>query len=230
MLDSALAFLKQFENVFTTNYDLLPYWASLHDDTFPFSDGFGREFDTDDTYCVFLPTGSSDPQINFLHGALHLYTSEGEVRKMVWNTTGELLMDQVKESLDNKRYPLIVSEGASVQKRERIESSSYLSQCARKFQNIQGNLFIYGSSLSEQDNHIVEWITKNTTLPRIFVGIHGDPDTGSGAALVDCVSKLQQLRQDIIDTGSAGRRFSKKYLDVFLFKSETAHVWQEDEY
>ena len=55
-LDSALAFLRQFNNVYTTNYDLLPYWASLRDDTFPFSDGFGREFDTDHRYCVFLPT------------------------------------------------------------------------------------------------------------------------------------------------------------------------------
>ena len=73
-------------------------------------------------------------------------------------------MDQVKESLDNERYPLIVSEGDSVQKLKRIESSSYLSHCARRFQNIQGNLFIYGSSLSEQDDHITEWITKNTTL------------------------------------------------------------------
>ena len=99
-LDSALTFLRQFDSIYTTNYDLLHYWASLHDDTFPFSDGFGREFDTDHTYCVFLPTGSSDSQLYFLHGALHLYTEEGEVRKIVWNTTGELLMDQVKESLE----------------------------------------------------------------------------------------------------------------------------------
>ena len=229
-LESALAFLRQFDSVYTTNYDLLPYWASLHDDTFPFSDGFGREFDTDNRYCVFLPTGNNDRQIYFLHGALHLYTSEGEVRKMVWNTTGELLMDQVKESLDNERYPLIVSEGGSVQKLERIESSSYLSQCARKFQNIQGNLFVYGSSLSEQDYHIIEWIAKNTTLTRIFVGIHGDSNTGSGATLVGSALKLRDLRRDIIDTGSAGRRFKKGYLDVVFYQSETAEVWIEDEW
>ena len=229
-LESALAFLRQFDNVYTTNYDLLPYWASLHDNSFPFSDGFGREFDTDHRYCVFLPTGSNDPQIYFLHGALHLYTSEGEVRKMVWNTTGEPLIDQVKESLDSERYPLIVSEGTSVQKLERIESSSYLSHCARRFQNIQGNLFVYGSSLSEQDYHILEWIAKNTTLPRIFVGIHGDPDSGSGAALVDSVLKLKELRQDIIDTGSAGRRFKRERLEVFFYQSETADVWVQDEW
>ena len=229
-LDSALAFLRQFDNVYTTNYDLLPYWASLHDDTFPFSDGFGREFDTDHRYCVFLPTGSSDPQIYFLHGALHFYTSEGEVRKMVWNTTGEPLIDQVKESLDNERYPLIVSEGASVQKLERIESSSYLSHCARRFQNIQGNLFVYGSSMSEQDYHIIEWIAKNTTLPRIFVGIHGDPASGSGAALIDTVLKLKELRRENVDTGLAGRRFKREHLDVFFYQSETADVWVDDEW
>ena len=132
--------------------------------------------------------------------------------------------------LDNERYPLIVSEGDSVQKLKRIESSSYLSHCARRFQNIQGNLFIYGSSLSEQDDHITEWITKNTTLPRLFVGIHGDADTGSGADLVDRVLRLQQLRRDIMDTGATGRRFRKEYLTVAFFQSETADVWRVDEW
>ena len=132
--------------------------------------------------------------------------------------------------MDNERFPLIVSEGASVQKLERIESSSYLSHCARRFQNIQGNLFVYGSSLSDQDNHILEWIAKNTTLPRIFVGIHGDQDSGSGATLIDTVLKLKELLQDIVDTGSTGRRFKRGYLDVFFYQSETADVWVEDEW
>ena len=45
-LSSSTNFLKNFTNVFTTNYDLLLYWASLVQDPPPFKDGFGREEDT----------------------------------------------------------------------------------------------------------------------------------------------------------------------------------------
>ena len=226
-LDCGLTFLRQFDDVFTTNYDLLPYWASLSGCDFPFEDGFGRESDTDETYCVFLPTGSNNKHIYFLHGALHFYAEEGEVRKMVWNTTGVPLMDQVREALDNRRYPLIVSEGDSTRKLERIESSSYLSNCARRFENIQGNLFVYGSSLSEQDNHILEWISKNTTLPRIFIGVHGDHTSGNGAELVERGLELVEERKAVLKSGNTGRRLKKESLEVFFYQSETANVWPE---
>ena len=162
-LTNASRFLAAFDDVYTTNYDLLLYWASLVDDAFVFQDGFGRQPNTDEDFCVFLPVGSSSKVIYFLHGALHLYTAAGEVRKMVWNTTGVPLIEQIKDSLDNRRYPLVVSEGSSASKLERIESSSYLSYCARKFENIQGSLFTYGTSISSQDSHIANWIVSNTT-------------------------------------------------------------------
>ena len=57
-LRAVSAFLQGFDDVFTTNYDLLLYWASLVGDSFLFEDGFGREIETDESYCVFLPTGS----------------------------------------------------------------------------------------------------------------------------------------------------------------------------
>ena len=226
LLRSASKFLMGFEDVFTTNYDLLIYWASLIDDLFTFEDGFGREADTDDSFCVFLPTGSSISHIYFLHGALHLYTKGGEVRKRVWNTIGIPLIEQIRDALDDQEYPLIVSEGDSESKKRRIEASSYLSYCQRKFEGIQGNLFIYGSSLSHQDAHILDWIATNTGLTRLFIGIYGDPKTDESARIMGEAQNLIGRREKVLDSKKTGRRFSKKGLQVTFFASETAKVWE----
>lgn len=225
LLHGASRFLMQFEDVFTTNYDLLLYWASLIDDLFSFEDGFGREADTDDSFCVFLPTGSNSGHIYFLHGALHLYTKGGEVRKRVWNTTGIPLIEQIRDALDEQEYPLIVSEGDSESKKKRIEASSYLSYCQRKFEGIQGNLFIYGSSLSQQDAHILDWIATNTGLTRLFIGIYGDPKTDDCARIIGEAQNLIRRREIVLDSKRTGRRYSKKGLQVSFFASETADVW-----
>ena len=225
LLHSASAFLRQFHDVYTTNYDLLLYWASLVDGSFPFEDGFGRESDTDDSYCVFLPSGSSAKHTYFLHGALHLYTEGGEVRKRVWQSTGIRLMEQIRDALDSKEYPLIVSEGDSHSKHKRIEASSYLSHCQRKFQNIQGNLFIYGFSLSQQDRHILDWIVNNTSLKRLFIAVYGDPDSTEARDLAQQAMSLVERRLQVLNSQRTGRRFNKDELEVVLFSSETAEVW-----
>ena len=108
---SSVEFLKEFTNVFTTNYDLLLYWALLIDRPYPFKDGFGRNADTPAEYVVFVEPNTDDKFIYLLHGALHLTTVDGEVRKFVWKSTGIPLKDQVSDALENKQYPLVVSEG-----------------------------------------------------------------------------------------------------------------------
>ncbi|MDE0133080.1 MAG: DUF4917 family protein [bacterium] len=221
----ASRFLASFNDVYTTNYDLLLYWASLVGNNFAFEDGFGREPRTDEEFCVFLPVGSGSKHIYFLHGALHLYTWGGEVRKMVWNTTGVTLIDQIKEALDFRRYPLVVSEGSSARKVARIEASSYLSYCSRKFENIQGNLFTYGMSLSSQDRHIANWIVMNTTLQRLFVGVYGDPSYGEAFELVERSRELIRQRKQVLYSGRTARRFKKEELEVYFFDSSTASVW-----
>ena len=81
-LDACADFLVKFNNVFTLNYDLLLYWASLRKVPFPFKDGFGREGNTPDSHLVFLQAQTKGNFIYFLHGALHLTTADGEVRKL----------------------------------------------------------------------------------------------------------------------------------------------------
>lgn len=224
-LKACYQFLEAFEEVFTLNYDLLLYWTSLVQEPFRFEDGFGREFDTDESYCVFLPSGSSRPHIYFVHGALHLTTDAGEVRKLVWNTTGIPIMEQVRIDLEAKRYPLVVSEGTSLDKLERIESSSYLSWALRKLENIQGSLFTYGWALSPEDEHLLDAIAKDTALERVFIGVYGDPGSEANQALFEAAARLPQRRAEVLESGRTGRRSKKVHLEVHYYDASTANVW-----
>ena len=224
-LASAADFLTSFDNVFTTNYDLLLYWASVLRDPFPFKDGFGREEDTPDDYVAFLQATTSGKFIYFLHGALHLTTIDGEVRKLVWNTTGLPLMEQVRDSLDERRYPLVVSEGTARDKRIRIESSSYLSWVFRRFENIQGHLFTYGWALSDQDEHLLEAIARNTSLKSLFVGVYGAPGSKLNRRLITTARDLVDRRKESIAAGHRGGRRGRAELEVSFYDAGRANVW-----
>ena len=215
-LAAAGQFLSRFRNVFTVNYDLLLYWAVMAKKPYR-SDGFGKGVDTRDDYCVFLPSRNPRRGMYFLHGGLHLYAFEGEVHKMVSVTP---LMEQVKEALDEKRYPLIVSEGDSRSKKSMIGASSYLSHCQQQFSRVDGSLFVYGWSMSDEDAHIRQWIAENAKVRRLFVGIHGNPRSESNLQLVARARSIVARRKKIL-----GAAYVSNRLYVHFFDSRSAGVW-----
>ena len=212
-LQACAGFLEQFHNVFTTNYDLLLYWAVLanmqetkHD---IFKDGFGKR-DGDSTYLVF-DSVPQDPNITckymyFLHGALHLYTDDGDVRKVKWGgAENPSLINQIREKLAENRFPLVVSEGDPEQKKVRIGSNGYLTACRNNFQKIKGSLFVFGSSLGHEDTHILRWIAQNQNLKLVFLGIHSDSDPAKNKAMIS--------------------RIRNQVDKALFYDSTTANVW-----
>jgi len=228
---SCIKFLRNFDAVFTVNYDLLLYWASLHinekeGEEFPFSDGFGRDEDVDDPDCSFSYSRmGSKPFLFFLHGALHLYTRDGRVWKRVWNTTGIPIIKRVREAFKNKGYPLVVTEGNSVDKFKKIESSSYLSQAYRKFKNLQGHLFIFGHSLSDQDKHILDAVicSEKFKLSYVWIGIHGDPTLMHNQKIIEKAAFLRVKREERISKRAKLKEEGE--LNICFFDSDSAHVW-----
>ncbi len=206
-LIACAGFLAQFNNVFTTNYDLLLYWASLAKPPILFKDGFWKK-DENPNYLVFdtVPKSleTNERFIYFLHGALHISTAGGDVRKFVWGKENPPLIDQIREALSDDRFPLVVSEGDPEQKKERIESSSYLSACRDNFQKIHGSLFIFGSQLGTEDTHILRWIAGNRGLDRLFVGIFGDPDASDKQEMISRIQKqVDERKVSFYDSSSA---------------------------
>jgi hypothetical protein len=112
-----------------------------------------------------------------------------------------------------------------VSKRARIEASSYLSHAHRKFENIQGSLFIYGSSLSSQDDHIWDAIASNTTLARLFVGLRGSASSKGNKVIIARTEALAAKRKQILAAGRSGGRSKKVELEVHFFDTESAGVW-----
>lgn len=222
--NACYSFISNFDDIYTVNYDLLLYWTSLHREPFAFTDSFSKDEDTDGNDCEFMPHNYADGRgLYFLHGALHLYSDGKVVRKRVWKETNIPLVTQIRTALEDKKYPLVVAEGDSDSKLEHIQESSYLSNCLRKFRGIQGHLFTFGHSLSDQDRHIVEVISKNVELRHLWIGIRGDFTKATNQRFLDLAQKMQQQRKDHIGDKKVGKK--KGDLTVHFYDADSANVW-----
>lgn len=223
--DHCYSFINNFDSIYTINYDLLLYWTSLRVQPFAFRDYFSRDEDTDGHDCEFMPERNGDGKsIYFLHGALHLYHDGSTVRKRVWKDTGVQLLTQIRTALENKQYPLVVAEGDSEDKLKQIQESSYLSNALRKFKGIQGHLFVFGSSLSDSDNHIVEVIAKNLELRHLWIGVRGGFEKGHNAHLLQVAERITSKRDQTLSRIEKKRK-NPKTIMVHFFDSESAKAW-----
>jgi len=149
----------------------------------------------------------------YLHGALHLFDAGTELRKITWGRTGVPLVDQIREALAENIYPLVVTEGSSAEKFEKILHSAYLNHALRSFSSIQGSLFIYGLSLAPNDNHILRRIEEGR-LRTLFVGLYGDTATEANQEIVRRAAAMSSARDP------------NKPLGVHYFDAATAEVWR----
>jgi hypothetical protein len=159
---------RSFSNVFTTNYDLIPYWAIMQEDLWRFRDlfwGQDNTFDPKNTevnadLCV----------ISYLHGAIHLVElPDGRTKKLTANEISSLseLFD-----LDHPNYfPLFISEGSSEIKLSRIKRNDYLRFSFERLQSTDGNLVVLGHSLhKDYDQHLLDAL-RDGNLTSIAIGV-----------------------------------------------------------
>lgn len=139
--------------IFTTNYDLLLYWATMRNWALVQTrDGFGGGPEG-------LVWSEGDLQTIFhLHGALHMFVSpSGSITKLVWDRP---LIDQIAGRIDRDLLPIFVTEGAGAQKLQRIAENPYLRHALRSFaaacSEPDAVLFVFGSALN--DDHITDLI------------------------------------------------------------------------
>lgn len=193
--------------VYTLNYDLLLYWALMHDDEpdggepldIAMNDGFGNdEDDPDADYVVWQgETGAHSARVHFLHGALHLFDAGSELKKYTWIRKGTPLIDQAREAIDNGAFPLFVAEGSSPQKKNKIRHNAYLYQGYKQLTaNAQTGthcFFILGHSLAENDDHILFRLGRGR-FKKLYVGIFGDPNSPGNQQVVARAEMIAALR------------------------------------
>jgi len=145
--------LGRYRTVFTTNYDLLSYWAIQHapDTVTDLFLGADHSFD--------LSQANTDkPRLLYLHGGLHLVRNQDGTARKLTSTEGTLLgsfaINNTLKTLDD--VPLFINEGPSQDKLKTIRSSDYLSFCYDQLLQHGDNLCLFGHALGEQDSHIVD--------------------------------------------------------------------------
>jgi len=147
--------LREYEFIFSTNYDLLLYWAIMARNGEGFRDFFWSSlFDVANTE-VWDKTAT---KVLYLHGALHLrYSTDGGTYK---EQAGEFinLLDLFGKRADS--VPLCITEGTARQKLAAIARSDYLSFALQQFGQETGPLVIFGHSLGPTDQHLAEILSR----------------------------------------------------------------------
>lgn len=215
---SCAKFLSNFDKMYTLNYDLLLYWTIMHDKDSDkcikkINDGFLRE---DEEFLHWDVENSNSQNIYYLHGALHLYDNGNDLIKIETGQYGETLMDQISQAVESDQYPLFVTEGSSKNKLAKINHSAYLSRCFKSFSDIEGSLFIYGHSLADNDNHILNLIAESNSVELLFIGLYGDKSLTENKAIIKKALSLKSKREN---------SKNNKSLEVYFYNSETAKVW-----
>lgn len=223
---SVRAFLSHFSCVYTLNYDLLLYWACLHEDEVagvPSGDGFRADpDDLNADWVTWDMAHSYTQELHYLHGALHLFDAGDRLKKLTWTRTAVPLIDQIRGQLDERSYPLVVTEGSSEDKLEKIMHSAYLSRGMRSFSATGKDLFVYGHSLADNDEHVLRAIV-NGKIERLFVSLYGDPTTPENQAVIaraEALSERRRVREE--------ERRRPRQLRVTFFDAASASVWDSE--
>lgn len=215
---SAYKFLSNFSNIYTLNYDMLLYWTIMLQERKrkllelfelnerEYKDNFGRNHNTGELYWY---KSNHKQNIFYLHGALHLFDNGSEIIKAE-TTDDENLMDIIRTQLNIEHYPLIVTEGTSEEKLNKISHNRYLQNAIEQLRYIKGSLFIHGHSLDDNDKHIINAINKNKNLKQIFISVY-DPK-----------NNFENIQQKAISLFIDNIQEPK---DLFYYDADSAHVW-----
>jgi len=228
-------FLSNFvgENVsgkiYTMNYDLLLYWALMHEEEDPnqlitlnHDDGFRKDQeDYDAPYVEWQGESAAHGQnIHYLHGALHLFDAGYHLQKYTWVNTGKALVDQANEALKKNMFPVFVAEGNSRSKLTKIQHSAYLHHNFKSFAGIcqvkpkDGTaLFVFGHSFAENDTHVLNQIGRGK-IAHLFVSLYDDPNSKPNMAIRAGVERIVALRPAAFPA-----------LSINFFDAESAKVW-----
>lgn len=166
--------IKQYTCIYTTNYDLLVYWAIQRE-----QDAFDDLFRLRDDALVFVSEAEQTDRkrVFYLHGALHLFRTQAGITRKDANDGTEDLLTRFETKRDwINTTPLFVTEGTAADKLRVIRGSEYLSYVYKRFSTHSGSLVIFGLALGESDAHLSSQI-RNWPKRRLAISVRpSDPD------------------------------------------------------
>lgn len=222
--ESCRKFLSYFNegNIYTFNYDLILYWVLMHfhedkDRKLPCDDGFryphSDEFVPDeerDTSLYWEIGRERGQRTYYIHGAMHIFSDGSIIEKLSYKNMGVPLAEQVKQAIDQDKFPVFISEGTTEHKLARIKKNGYLSRTFSSLKSITGNLFIFGHSIRDEDDHVFDFINQNNKNLRMFIGLYGNPADDHNQIII---KKIEGWRE----------KYSKKLFE--FYDTTTIDVW-----
>ncbi|MFH1382616.1 MAG: DUF4917 family protein [Chloroflexota bacterium] len=162
--------LKDFNDIFTLNYDLFLYhiiMLVLDESKKPkskvkaYSDYFWGSYNSD--FKKFEDHQDYEYKLlYYLHGALFIFTESYEIiLKLIRGDVNTELIGQIEDAIQKDMIPLFVTEGLPEEKLQAINQSKYLQFALSNLKNSNNKLVIFGCSLSSSDDHIVKAIKNN---------------------------------------------------------------------
>jgi hypothetical protein len=203
-LESCSAFLRNFKEVYTLNYDLLLYWVNLHGEIF--ADGFGLGTRNGNFLGPFNEKARC--HIYNVHGGLHLFpTKTREVQKLT--AKSGYLLDEIGNVVKHeKQFPIFVAEGSSEEKINKIRSVPYLHYCYNKLSRLRGSLIIVGHSASPRDSHIYDALF-SSDLSEIYFCVHNP------------TKNLHEIRERLAPFQTRNRDISVSFVD-----GDSVDIWE----
>lgn len=197
-----------FKKIFTTNYDLIPYWSINSIGLGSFKDFmWGEGFDSSEVKNLW----GNSTYLYFLHGGLHLVEDRyGFTTKR--RSTGFGSLRDLFDITHSELFPLIITEGHWSKKLAKIKRNEYLSFCFSAFSESKNNLLVLGHSLhADYDKHIVDAVAQS---PRKHIAISVWP----GMRPAEIISFKARINESV----SAYTKF------VFYFDSTTHPLTSAD--
>ena len=189
-LSAVATALRSYDRVFTTNYDLLPYWSLVEAAPFGFADLFldvGNAFNPRNTEIFSGKTG-----LYFLHGAVHLWQDDSTGATGKWTSGLNSLLERLETvyTSESLRRPLFVSEGNSEKKLRTIRRSDYLAFALEELRRDSSATVVFGHSLGSSDVHIAEALADGTRQ-RFAVSVRPGPHGPSPAYMGHVLEALR---------------------------------------
>jgi len=129
-------------------------------------------------------------------------------------------VDQIREALDEDRYPLFVAEGTKESKLRRILHNGYLHKALRSFEACcnpaADAIMVFGHSLADNDAHVLRCIASGGAA-NLLVSLYGDPETPGNRTVIQNAETLVRTR--------ARRRGKRFPLTVTLYDAASARIW-----
>lgn len=186
-------------------------------------DGFGRELLNASEVIrgkephfsdeLFWGKHKEEQSVFYVHGTLPFFDTGVKIEKEVY-TSQKYLLENVKERLDKKDYPIFVTAGNGDEKLEHIMHNRYLTYCYEQLSKIEGSLISFGFNFGQYDEHIIKAINKAANhglkpkdgkkLWSIYIGIYSEES-------LEHIKKIED-------------RFLCK---VHVYNARTAKIWNE---